>query len=222
MATPVVMAWSGGKDSALALWKLRGDPRYRVVALLTTLSAPYRRIVMHGVREDVLDAQVEAIGLPLTKVWLPATPSNTDYENRMGDALRAFRERGIRHVAHGDLFLEDVRAFRDAQLAMLGMHGVYPLWGEDTRELARTFTHRGFRATLSCVDGEKLGPQFAGRAFDYVLQQDLPRGVDPCGEYGEFHTCVYAGPIFTRALSLKTGERVTRLERFHYCDLLLA
>src|SRR5690606_34173646 len=137
-------------------------------------------------------------------------------------ALRSFRERGIRHVAHGDLFLEDVRTFRDAQLARLDMHGVYPLWGEDTRKLARRFTHPGFRATLSCVDGEKLGPQFAGRDFDYVLQQDLPPGIDPCGEYGEFHTCVYAGPIFRHPLSLKTGERITRLERFHYCDLLLA
>ncbi|HEX7030875.1 MAG TPA: ATP-binding protein [Gammaproteobacteria bacterium] len=222
MATPIVMAWSGGKDSALALWRLRDDPRYEVVALLTTLSEPYRRIVMHGVREDVLDAQARAIRLPLTKVWLPATPSNTDYETRMGDALRVFRERGIRHVAHGDLFLEDVRAFRDAQLARLGMRGVYPLWGEDTRKLARTFTHRGFRATISCVDGEKLGPQFAGREFDYVLQQDLPADIDPCGEYGEFHSCVHAGPIFRRPLSLQIGERVTRMGRFHYCDLKLS
>ncbi|HEX6930319.1 MAG TPA: ATP-binding protein [Gammaproteobacteria bacterium] len=220
MALPVVMAWSGGKDSALALWRLRDDPRYEVVALLTTLSEPYRRIVMHGVREEVLDAQAAAIGLPLTKTWLPATPSNTDYETRMGNALRAFRESGVLHVAHGDLFLEDVRAFRDAQLARLDMHGLYPLWGEDTRLLARTFTHRGFKATISCVDGEKLGPRFAGREFDYALQQDLPPGIDPCGEYGEFHSCVHVGPIFRRPLSLRTGERVTRMNRFHYCDLL--
>lgn len=222
MALPVVMAWSGGKDSAMALWRLRDDPRYDVVALLTTLSEPYRRIVMHGVREELLDAQAAAVGLPLAKVRLPANPSNAEYESCMGDALGAFRERGVRHVAHGDLFLEDVRAFRDRSLARLGMRGVYPLWGEDTRQLARNFTHCGFKAILSCVDGEKLGPQFAGREYDYVLQQDLPAGIDPCGEYGEFHSFAYAGPIFRRPLSLRTGERCTRLERFHYCDLLLS
>lgn len=221
MSTPVVMAWSGGKDSALALWKLRDDPRYRVVALLTTLSEPYRRIVMHGVREDVLDAQAAAIGLPLEKVWLSETPDNNEYETKMGAALCAFRERGVRHVAHGDLFLEDVRAYRDANLARLGLTGVYPLWGMNTAHLARTFTHRGFRARISCVDGEKLGPQFAGRDFDYSLQQDLPAGVDPCGEYGEFHSCACAGPIFHTPLALRTGRRLTRMNRFHYCDLLL-
>lgn len=222
MPTPVVMAWSGGKDSALALWRLQHDPHHEVVALLTTLSEPYRRIVMHGVREDVLDAQAQAIGLPLAKVWLSAQPDNAEYETKMASVLRDFRAAGVRHVAHGDLFLADVRAFRDANLAKLGMSGIYPLWGEDTRALARTFTHRGFRATLSCVDGEKLGPQFAGRDFDYVLQQDLPAGVDPCGEYGEFHSCVHAGPIFRRPLVLARGARLTRLDRFHYCDLALA
>jgi len=221
MSVQVVMSWSGGKDSALALWKLRNDPRYDVVALLTTLSEPYRRIVMHGVRESVLDAQAVAIGLPLHKVWLTEKPDNKEYETRMGGALTALREHGVKHVAHGDLFLEDVRAYRDASLSRLGMQGVYPLWGEDTRELAKRFTHLGFKARLSCVDGEKLGPQFAGREFDYVLQQDLPDHIDPCGEYGEFHSCVYAGPIFRRPLSLGNGERLTRMNRFHYCDLLL-
>lgn len=222
MTVPVVFAWSGGKDSALALWRLRDDPRYRVVALLTTLSEPYRRVVMHGIREAVLEAQAASIGLPLSRVWLPASPSNDAYERRMTEALETFRKQGVRHVAHGDLFLEDVRAYREAMLKKLDMQGVYPLWGEDTVALAREFTHRGFRATLCCVDGEKLGPQFAGREFDYVLQQDLPSGVDPCGEYGEFHTCVHAGPIFRRPLALAKGERVTRMNRFHYCDLVIA
>lgn len=219
MRTPVVLSWSGGKDSALALWTLLGDPRFDVVALLTTLSEPFERIVMQGIRESVLDAQAGAIGLPVHKVWLSEKPSNDEYEAKMRGALRAFREKGIRHVAHGDLFLEDVRRYRDRNLARLGMTGVYPLWGEDTRELAGTFTHRGFRARISCVDLERLGPQFAGREFDYVLQQDLPPGVDPCGEHGEFHSCVYAGPIFRRPLSIRNGVRVTRLDRFHYCDL---
>jgi uncharacterized protein (TIGR00290 family) len=216
------MAWSGGKDSALALWRLRNDPRHEVVALLTTLSEPYRRIVMHGVRETVLDAQADVIGLPIYKVWLSERPDNHEYEEKMRTVLEGFHARGIRHLAHGDLFLEDVRAFRDRQLRKLGMQGIYPLWGEDTAALARTFTHRGFRARLSCVDGEKLGPHYAGREFDYVLQQDLPANIDPCGEYGEFHSCVYAGPIFSRPLSLRNGERITRMNRFHYCDLLPA
>ena len=222
MPIRVVMAWSGGKDSALALWTLLNDPHYHVAGLLTTLSTPWRRIVMHGVREEVLDAQAAMIGLPLHKVWLSEKPDNREYEECMGSALRAFRDSGVRHVAHGDLFLEDVRAYRDANLATLGMQGVYPLWGKDTTELARTFTHRGFRARISCVDGEKLGPHFAGRDFDYGLQQDLPQHVDPCGEYGEFHSCVHAGPIMRKPLSLRNGQRLTRLNRFHYCDLLLA
>lgn len=222
MSNPVVLAWSGGKDSSLALWKLRNDPRYDVVGLLTTLSEPYRRIIMHGVREDVLDAQAEMIGLPLTKVWLAPARDNSEYERKMAAALQPFFDRGVKHVAHGDLFLEDVRAFRDQQLQKLGMTGVYPLWGEDTAALAQTFVHRGFRARVSCVDGEKLGPQFAGRDFDYTFQQDLPRCIDPCGEYGEFHSCAYAGPIFRKPLALMNGERLTRMNRFHYCDLLLA
>lgn len=221
MRTPVVMAWSGGKDSSLALWRLMNDVRCEVVGLLTTLSEPYRRIVMHGVREDVLDAQAAAIGLPLHKVWLSEKPDNNEYENRMGGALRGFLDRGVRHVAHGDLFLEDVRAYRDASLAKIGMQGVYPLWSEDTKALAAMFTHRGFKARVSCVDGEKLGPQFAGRDFDYAFQQDLPDRIDPCGEYGEFHSCAYAGPIFRRPLQLRNGVRLTRMNRFHYCDLLL-
>lgn len=221
MPTPVVMSWSGGKDSALALWKLRNDPHYEVVALLTTLSETYRRIVMHGVREDILDAQAAQIGLPLHKVWLSEKPDNREYEGRIGTALRLFRDAGIRHIAHGDLFLEDVRAYRDQKLARLGMQGVYPLWGADTAALAREFTHRGFKARLSCVDGEKLEPHVAGREFDYVLQQDLPDDIDPCGEYGEFHSCVYAGPILRKPLSLHNGARFTRMNRFHYCDLLL-
>src|SRR5690606_197153 len=163
MGIPVVLSWSGGKDSALALWKLRDDPRFEVVALLTTLTETYRRIVMHGVREEILDVQAERIGLPVSKVWLSATPDNLEYQAKMSAVLRAFRERGVRHIAHGDLFLEDVRRYRDANLAKLDMQGVYPLWGEDTSALARTFTRRGFKARLSCVDGEKLPSRFAGR-----------------------------------------------------------
>lgn len=204
----------------MALWTLRNDPHYEVVALLTTLTEKYQRVVMQGIREEVLDLQAEAIGLPLHKVWLSGLPSNDEYETKMNSALGAMQAEGINHVAHGDLFLEDVRNYREQNLARIGMKGVYPIWQRPTDEMARWFIHQGFRARLSCVDGEQLDARFAGRDFDTALLQDLPEDVDPCGENGEFHTCVTAGPIFREPLDVKTGERVTMLDRFHYCDML--
>ena len=219
----VVLAWSGGKDSTLALAALRADRRYRVVALLTTITREYDRVSIHGVRRAVLEAQTAALGLPLIEVSIPAGASNADYEAAFGLALRSAQERrpGLRHIAFGDLFLTDVRAYREALLAALGWTGVFPLWGEDTAALARQFIRAGYRAVLTCVDTTQLGPEFAGRAFDASLLADLPETVDPCGERGEFHTCVYAGPLFTRSLPLVTGERVRRDGRFEYCDVLL-
>lgn len=222
MTKPVLLSWSGGKDASLALHALRQDPDYEVVGLLTTVNTVYRRIVMHGVREEVLDAQAEAIGLPLTKVWLSESPSNEEYEARMGEALREYRNQGVSHVGFGDIFLEDLRKYRDANLARDGLVGVYPIWKTDTRELATQFIEQGFEARLCCVDGDRLAADLAGRQFDAGLLQDLPADVDPCGENGEFHTCVSAGPIFQRPLALQAGERVTRMNRFHYCDLLPA
>ena len=205
----------------MTLHALQRDPRYRVVALLTTLNRDYRRIVMHGVREEVLDAQAAALELPLDKLWLPAAPDNRAYEAVMAAAMQRWQARGVRHVAFGDLFLEDVRDYRVRQLARAGMQGVFPLFGSDTRQLARTFVRQGFKAKLSCVDGRQLAAHFAGRDFDSALLADLPGGVDPCGEHGEFHSCIEAGPIFRRPLSLRRGETVTRDNRFHYVDLLL-
>ena len=222
MSIPVAMSWSGGKDSAMALWALMEDPRYDVVVLLTTLTDRYRRIVMQGIREDVLDLQAQAIGIPLHKVWLSGLPSNDEYETKMAGAMQALRNDGIRHVAHGDLFLEDVRDYRERNLARIGMSGVYPIWKRDTAEMAQWFIHRGFRARLSCVDGSQLDARFVGRDFDQAFLQDIPDAIDPCGENGEFHTCVSAGPIFRRPLDLVAGERVTRIGRFHYCDFLPA
>jgi uncharacterized protein (TIGR00290 family) len=220
----VVLAWSGGKDSALALAALRADPRYRVVALLTTVTREYDRISIHGVRRGVLEAQTAALSLPLIEASIPAGAGNTDYETAFGLALRTARERwaGLRHIAFGDLFLADVRAYRERLLASLGWTGVFPLWGEDTAALARQFVRTGYRAILTCVDTTQLGPEFAGRQFDAALLADLPESVDPCGERGEFHTCVYAGPLFACPLPLVTGERLRRDERFEYCDVLLA
>jgi uncharacterized protein (TIGR00290 family) len=220
----VVLAWSGGKDSTLALASLRADPHYRLVALLTTVTREYDRVSIHGVRRAVLEAQTTALGLPLIGASIPAGASNTDYEAAFALALCAAQERwpGLRHIAFGDLFLTDVRAYREVLLASLGWTGVFPLWGEDTAALAQQFIRTGYRAILTCVDTTQLGPEFAGRQFDSSFLADLPEHVDPCGERGEFHTCVYAGPLFARPLPLVAGERVRRDERFEYCDVLLA
>jgi Predicted ATPases of PP-loop superfamily len=220
----VVLAWSGGKDSTLALAALRADPRYRVLALLTTVTRDYDRISMHGVRRTVLEAQVSALGLPLIEASIPAGASNADYETAFALALRTAQERwpGLRSIAFGDLFLTDVRHYREGLLAPLDWTGLFPLWGEDTAALAQAFVGAGYRAILTCIDTTQLGPEFAGREFDATLLANLPATVDPCGERGEFHTCVYAGPLFARPLSLVAGERVRRDARFEYCDVNLA
>jgi uncharacterized protein (TIGR00290 family) len=219
----VALAWSGGKDSSLALASLRADPEVEVVALVTTVTRDFDRISMHGVRRSVLDAQVAAIGLPLVEATIPAAASNAIYEEAFSAALTEVRRRwpAVRHLAFGDLFLTDVRAYREALLGPLGWQPVFPLWGRDTAALARHFVEAGYRAILTCVDTTQLGPEFAGREFDAALLADLPAGVDPCGERGEFHSCVYAGPIFRRPLALRTCGRVRRDGRFEYCDVAL-
>jgi uncharacterized protein (TIGR00290 family) len=221
--TAVVMSWSGGKDSALALHELQRDPRYKVVALMSTVSEEFRRVSHHGVREALLEAQAEAIGLPLVKVYLPSGPNNPCtnevYEQIMGAVLADFRSRGVFAVGFGDLFLEDLRAWREQNLARVGMTGVFPIWDRDTGRLARRVIAMGFRAILSCVEG-KVGPGFAGRAYDERLLEDLPEGIDPSGEYGEFHSFVHDGPCFGRPLPVTVGEIVVRDSR-HYADLLL-
>lgn len=222
--TAVVMSWSGGKDSALALHELRQDPRFEVVGLMTSVSEEFRRISHHGVREELLEAQADAIGLPLTKVFIPSGGpgpcTNEVYEEIMGAILADFRARGVFTVGFGDLFLEDLRAWREANLARAGMTGVFPIWGRETRALAREAVAMGFRAILSCVEG-KVGPGFAGRPYDEDLLADLPDGIDPCGEHGEFHTFVHDGPCFARPVSVAVGETVVRDARY-YADLLPA
>jgi uncharacterized protein (TIGR00290 family) len=219
----VVLAWSGGKDSTLALAALRADPRYRVAALLTTVTREYDRISMHGVRRSVLDAQVRALGLPLLEVSIPAVATNDEYQAAFALALQTAQELwpGLRHIACGDLFLREVRAYREAMLSSLGYEGLFPLWGEDTAALARRFVSADYRAIVTCVDTTQLGAEFAGREFDSSFLADLPAAVDPCGERGEFHTCVYAGPLFTAPLPLVAGNRVRREGRFEYCDVEL-
>jgi uncharacterized protein (TIGR00290 family) len=218
----VVVAWSGGKDSSLALAALRADPTVEVVALLTTITRDYDRISIHGVRREVLEAQIAALGLPLIEVSIPADASNVTYEQAFASALTTFRRQcpGVHHLAFGDLFLPDVRAYREKLLSSLGWTPIFPLWGRDTTALAREFVRAGYRAVLTCVDTTQLGAEFAGREFDASLLTDLPAAVDPCGERGEFHTCVYAGPIFSRPLAVRTGARVRRDGRFEYCDVI--
>lgn len=219
---PLILSWSGGKDSALALHALQHDARYQVVGLLTSVNAHYRRVSMHGVREALLDAQAESIGLPLYKMKLSERPSNEEYERKMRVALDGFRARGIRHVAFGDLFLEDIRQYRLDNMRKINMECVFPLWHRPTDKLAREFIALGFQAVLCCVDEQQLSDEFAGREYDATLLNDLPASVDPCGENGEFHTFVYAGPVFRRPIAFRRGERVRRDERFHFCDLIPA
>jgi len=219
---PVLVAWSGGKDSALALREIVGDARYRVAALLTTVTAEYDRISMHGVRRSLLHRQAESLGLPLEEVVISPGATNDDYETNMGGALAALRTRisGLDTVVFGDLFLADIRAYRERMLARLGLRGLFPLWLRDTRSLAHEFVRLGYRAVLVCVDGAQLAAEFAGREFDADLLRDLPPDVDPCGENGEFHTFVYAGPGLREPVPHQRGPLVVRDGRFVYCDLV--
>ncbi len=221
MTTPLLMAWSGGKDSALALQRLLGDPRWRVEGLLTTVTTEYDRISIHGVRRDILHAQAERLGLPLIEARIPPQASNEIYEAAFATALAEARARtpDLDTIAFGDLYLADIRAYREQQLARLGWHGYFPLWGEDTSRLACRFIADGHRAIVCCVDTQQLDAAFCGREFDAQLLSGLPASCDPCGENGEFHTCVYAGPLWHEPLALKRGESVLRDARFQYIDL---
>lgn len=217
---PVVLSFSGGKDSTLALGALCAQSGVRVTRLLTTVTREYQRTSMHGVREVLLDRQAASLGVPLDKVYLAAHGDSKAYEDRMREQLLHYQAQGIQRVAFGDLFLEDIRAYRERQLASLGMQALFPLWGEETRSLAERFIDRGFRAIIVCVDTEQLAPEFAGRPFDRDFLSDLPAGVDPAGERGEFHTFVYDGPLFSAPVGCTGGARVRRAGRFEYYDLL--
>jgi uncharacterized protein (TIGR00290 family) len=214
---PCALSWSGGKDSALVLWTLRRwllEPE----ALITTVTESYERISMHGVRRELLARQAEALGLPLVEVMIPPDCVNEVYEARMAEAFAAAPLSGVEAVAYGDLFLEDVRAYREGRLAAAGKCGLFPLWGRDTTALAREFIDAGFEATLVCVDPRVLDASYAGRRYDERLLGDLPPDVDPCGENGEFHTFVSAGPIFTNPIACERGEIVER-DGFVFCEL---
>jgi uncharacterized protein (TIGR00290 family) len=220
MAEKVAIAWSGGKDSSLSLFEVLQQEGVEVACLLTTLTEGYDRITMHGVRRQLVELQARALGLRLEKVYIPAHAPNEVYEQRMGEALLALKGKGVRTHVFGDIFLEDVRAYRERQLERLGLDGLWPLWGRNTRELAELFIRLGFRAVVCCVDLSLLPKELAGRAFDRAFLDDLPKAADPCGERGEFHTFVYDGPIFRRPVNFRLGEVVIREGRFCYVDLL--
>ena len=219
MPEDVLFNWSGGKDSAMALHALRAAGDCRITALLTTITEEYDRISMHGVRRALLERQAESLGLPLHAVLIPPQCINATYEARMKEALAQHFTRGVRRVAFGDIFLEDLRVYREKNLALVGMQGMFPIWRRDTRELAREFVRLGFRAIAVCVDPRVLDASFAGRELDASFFADLPAGVDPCGENGEFHTFVFDGPVFDAPIAFRVGEKVLR-DGFCFCDLL--
>jgi uncharacterized protein (TIGR00290 family) len=216
----VLVSWSGGKDSALALYEILKDQDYQVSALLTTLTGDYDRISMHGVRRSLLEQQAAALGFPLEKVLISKNASNEEYETNMGQVLAIYKAAGVGSVLFGDIFLEDLRKYREEKLAALGMQGIFPLWKRDTRELARSLTTLGFKAITTCVDTTLLDGKFVGRLIDQQFLSELPAAVDACGENGEYHSFVYSGPIFKQSIPFTLGEIVLRENRFSYCDLV--
>jgi uncharacterized protein (TIGR00290 family) len=215
-----LISWSSGKDSAYALHAVRRAGEFDVVGALTTVTEVFGRVSIHGVRQEILLAQCAAAGLPPRIVPIPFPCPNEVYETRMGAAIAAAAQDGITHIIFGDLFLRDIRTYREQKLAGTGVTPVFPLWERPTLPLAQAMIADGFEAYLATVDLSKLPAEFAGRKFDRGLLADLPDGIDPCGENGEFHTCVLAAPIFTHRLAIATGERVTR-DGYVYCDLVM-
>lgn len=215
----VLVSWSSGKDCAWALHLLRQQPGIEVVGLLTTINGEFDRVAMHGTRRSVLEAQAAAAQLPLWSIPLPWPCSNEIYEQRMAEAARRAVTEGVDAIAFGDLFLRDVRLYREHQLASSGLQPLFPLWGIPTADLARDMISAGLGAKLVCIDSRRLDPAFAGRDFDARLLRDLPSAIDPCGENGEFHSCVYDGPMFLHPLALDPGETVNR-DGFIYADFM--
>ncbi|MEN3976561.1 ATP-binding protein [Emcibacter sp. SYSU 3D8] len=221
MRPKVCVSWSSGKDSAFALWEARRDGVLDVASVLTTVNVAHGRVAMHGVRDALLDRQVAALGLPCLKVSIPSPCPNHIYEARMREATARLIRDGITQMVFGDLFLEDIRAYREDRLREAGMTGIYPLWGRDTLALANEMIDSGLVAYLTCVDPRRLDRSFAGRRFDAALLADLPDSVDPCGENGEFHTVVTGGPMFSAPIPVSIGEVVER-DGFVFADVIPA
>jgi uncharacterized protein (TIGR00290 family) len=219
MKEKVIVAWSGGKDAAQALFEIRQVENIEIAALLTTVTEGYDRISMHGVRRTLLAAQASALGLPLEEVAIPQNCTNEIYEQRMRQSLEKLQNNGVTGAVFGDLFLQDVRAYREERMSRIGMRCFFPLWDRPTAGLAARFIDLGFRAIVVCVDTRALDRKFTGREYNAEFIRDLPAGVDPCGENGEFHTFVYDGPTFSGPVNAERGEIVLRENRFCFCDL---
>jgi len=220
MREKALMAWSGGKDSAHALYEIKKDPRYEIVAILTTVTEDYDRVSMHGIRRALLEKQAELLDFALEKVLISKDASTEEYESRMVHALLKYKELGVSHVVFGDIFLEDVKKYREDNLAKIDMKAVFPLWGRDTSELANDFLKIGFKAIITCIDTKFLDKRFTGRHFDSQFISELSPSIDPCGENGEFHSFVYDGPIFKNDIAHTVGDFCLRDDRFYYCDIL--
>lgn len=216
----ILFSWSGGKDSSLALHHILQSNEYEIVCLLTTLTEDYNRISMHGIRNTLLEQQAKCLGFPLQKIFIPKNGTNKEYESQMQVTLEKYQKLGVSKVAFGDIFLEDVKKYRDENLAKIGMEGIYPLWKKNTRELSKQFIETGFESIISCVDSQKLDGKFVGRIFNEKFLDDLPEDVDPMGENGEFHSFVYKGPILKNKIPFDVGVKVLRDNRFYFCDLI--
>ncbi|HKV40685.1 MAG TPA: diphthine--ammonia ligase [Blastocatellia bacterium] len=220
MSEQIVVSWSGGKDSCMALYDVLAETEYKVAALITTLTRDDDRISIHGVRRELVEKQAESLGLEFQPVYISAGATNDEYESNMRAALAPYQQKGISRIVFGDLFLEDIKKYRDRFLASIMMEGIYPIWKRDTSTLARDFLDLGFQAVVSSVNSAVLDQSFAGRVMDEDFLSQLPATVDPCGENGEFHTFVFAGPIFKDEIKITAGETVTRSG--HFCSDLLA
>jgi uncharacterized protein (TIGR00290 family) len=220
MKEKVIFSWSGGKDSVSALYEITKTAEYEIMALLTTLNRDYDRTSMHGVRRILLEQQAQSLGFALEKVLISENCSNEEYECKMQEVLEKYQATGVCSVVFGDIFLEDLRRYRQENLSKVGMKAIFPIWKFDTTELANTFIDSGFKAIVTCIDSSVLDKRFVGRTFDEQFLSELPSGVDPCGENGEFHSFVYDGPIFQNSIPHAIGEVVLREKRFYYCDLV--
>lgn len=220
MKKKVLFSWSGGKDSAIALYEIQKNKNCDIVSLLTTVTEGYDRISMHGIRRVLLERQEKSLGLPIHKMLISKKSSNEEYESRMKEMLKRYLKDGVSAVAFGDIFLEELKKYREDNLVKVKMKAIFPIWKRDTSELARTFIDLGFKAIITCVDSNHLDKEFVGRDFDQQFLSELPANIDPCGENGEFHSFVYDGPIFQQRILHTTGEVVLRENRFYFCDLL--
>jgi len=216
-----IVSWSSGKDSAWALYEASRNPDLKIVGLLTTITESFNRISMHGVRVELLEAQALSLGLPLFKIPIPFPCPNEIYESAMGKALDRAKAEGITRIVFGDLYLEDIRKYRESKLTGSGIEGVWPIWLQDTRVLSHRMVEAGLKATIACLDPRRLPRKFAGRSYDAQLLNDLPEGVDPCAENGEFHTFAWDGPMFPQPVRINVGETVER-EGFVFTDLIPA